>query len=435
MLCAGFAACSQGEMTTGTASGSPGGGVPSNQPPVAAFSATPVNGVAPLRVVVDATASGDPDGSITAYNWYFGDGASAGGAVSEHSYAAAGNYTLTLTVRDDRGAETSTTRTIQVSAGGMNGLLFFDDFNYTVNRVAADSAARTANYKAFRAAGWNQAKAINTTGSYLGNLYTTDTIPGFSGSVPERNSTRVLVMEGQQSLQTYGNNQTDFHLQYGAGGANDPVVLPGNVWFQFWLYVPHTSEQPAWFARAGKFLYPTNCSWPSTCNKWLLGLTGKSGDPLNREGGILDADSPDGRAGRTVYPNVNVSNSVSRIEWTAPGIAPENQWKTGQQVGSDFLVPNRWVLVKIHFDTSSANGLWEMWMRPQGAANWLKIVEYIPGVTPHFAWPLAAPGGHTGLRMPTTLDGSIDDAARVNSWYYLDDFAIATSEAALPTYP
>ena len=58
-----------------------------------------------LTVDVDAAASTDADGSIVSYAWDFGDGQTATGATASNTYAAAGTYTVTLTVVDDDGAE------------------------------------------------------------------------------------------------------------------------------------------------------------------------------------------------------------------------------------------------------------------------------------------------------------------------------------------
>lgn len=86
-----------------------------NQGPAAAFTASPTSGQAPLAVSFDASASSDPDGSIAAYAWRFGDGATASGVTAAHTYQTAGNYTATLTVTDDAGASASTSRTVSVS--------------------------------------------------------------------------------------------------------------------------------------------------------------------------------------------------------------------------------------------------------------------------------------------------------------------------------
>jgi len=86
-----------------------------NKPPVAAASATPTTGVAPLTVSFDGGGSSDSDGSIASYSWAFGDGSTATGPKPSHTYSAAGSYTATLTVTDNQGATASTSVTITVS--------------------------------------------------------------------------------------------------------------------------------------------------------------------------------------------------------------------------------------------------------------------------------------------------------------------------------
>ena len=74
-----------------------------NQPPTAAFSATPTN----LTVAFDGTASSDPEGPVASYAWDFGDGTTGTGATPSHTYATANTYTVSLTVKDGVGASSA----------------------------------------------------------------------------------------------------------------------------------------------------------------------------------------------------------------------------------------------------------------------------------------------------------------------------------------
>ncbi|MFN7147970.1 MAG: PKD domain-containing protein [Microthrixaceae bacterium] len=87
---------------------------PTNLSPLAAATATPDTGEAPLEVSFDASDSSDPDGTIVSYAWDFGDGASGSGVITTHEYADAGDYTVTLTVTDDAGATATTTLEVSV---------------------------------------------------------------------------------------------------------------------------------------------------------------------------------------------------------------------------------------------------------------------------------------------------------------------------------
>jgi len=74
-----------------------------NRPPKAvawtASSTAKVN----TAISLDGRNSMDPNGDALTYAWNFGDGATATGSTAGHAYAAAGTYTITLTVRDGRG--------------------------------------------------------------------------------------------------------------------------------------------------------------------------------------------------------------------------------------------------------------------------------------------------------------------------------------------
>jgi len=101
------------------------GSVPVNDPPTAAFTTTPAGVAVDETVAFDASDSTDADGSITSYDWTFGDGTTATGETATHAYAAAGTYTVELTVTDDEGATDTTTRTVTVTDPVGSGDLVF----------------------------------------------------------------------------------------------------------------------------------------------------------------------------------------------------------------------------------------------------------------------------------------------------------------------
>ena len=72
--------------------------------PVANFSATPLSGAPPLSV----TFTDSSTGSITGWQWDFGDAATSTLQNPVHIYAAAGSYTVKLTVTGPGGANTKT---------------------------------------------------------------------------------------------------------------------------------------------------------------------------------------------------------------------------------------------------------------------------------------------------------------------------------------
>jgi PKD repeat protein len=81
---------------------------------VAVATATPSQADIGAAIAFDGSASYDVDGLIAGYAWTFGDGTTASGASVSHAYAAAGTYTVTLTVTDNLGATGGKTLTVTV---------------------------------------------------------------------------------------------------------------------------------------------------------------------------------------------------------------------------------------------------------------------------------------------------------------------------------
>jgi C1A family cysteine protease/chitodextrinase len=72
------------------------------------------SGTNPVNVNLDGSTSVDSDGSIVGYSWNMGDGNTKTGSAVSHSYSKPGNYTITLTVTDNKGAVGSATYAVSV---------------------------------------------------------------------------------------------------------------------------------------------------------------------------------------------------------------------------------------------------------------------------------------------------------------------------------
>ena len=88
--------------------------VSTNYPPVARFSYTPTKVGLVEEVSFDASASNDPDGTISRFEWDFGDGGRGSGSNVKHSYRGLGVYEVTLTVTDNEGASNATSKSLTV---------------------------------------------------------------------------------------------------------------------------------------------------------------------------------------------------------------------------------------------------------------------------------------------------------------------------------
>jgi PKD repeat protein len=83
-----------------------------DQPPTAAFTSS----CGGLSCTFDGSGSSDPEGAALTYKWTFGDGTTGTGKAPSHTYAAAGTYSVGLTVSDPAGHTGSVTHTVTVSA-------------------------------------------------------------------------------------------------------------------------------------------------------------------------------------------------------------------------------------------------------------------------------------------------------------------------------
>ncbi|MCC5829936.1 MAG: PKD domain-containing protein [Phycisphaeraceae bacterium] len=126
--------------------------------PNASFNVSAFYGDAPVTVDFDASASShlSQDPATLGYVWDFGDGNTGVGITPWHTYEEAGVYQVTLTVTDNLGLQSTTSRTIVVAdPNAWNLRLDFQDFDQPFTTVAPGwTAAFLEEYDSERGFGY-----------------------------------------------------------------------------------------------------------------------------------------------------------------------------------------------------------------------------------------------------------------------------------------
>lgn len=307
--------------------------------------------------------------------------------------------------------------------------LFFDDFEYVVERNDPNKAAifYARDYTFMKDTAMAPDRHAN------GYIYTSDTVLGYEGPMPGSGD-RVLVLETLPSTLgfytpefTPGAMQTDLFLQLGDPlGSTD--YIPADVWFQFWVY--HTAGLTGSMERQNKFLYVCRSFYPCTLDEngesqyeWMFldGTTSSNPhwDELGVDGTMINRSYFTARAPRAI--------------WAEEPYAMTHMGSNEQLLPLEGL---QWYLVKIHFDTSNPYGVFEMWITPRGGEE-VKVAEWLGGRTPGFMWVVINNEGHSVLRLRTTNGGKYPWQYYPLSYditYYIDDFTMAAHEADLPRY-
>lgn len=314
-----------------------------------------------------------------------------------------------------------------LAVGGGGSPLFFDDFNYTV-AYNASQATKSGQFNSAR--GYSGFKDNVVSAGALGYLYTASSIPGSGAAIPGA-SGRILAAPA-----IAGAGQSDFYLNIAPGGEG-VGTLPPDMWIQWWVYINNSGSTGATgnaesttFAYRSKWMYPQQSPSTATAGEygWLF-VPGADGFESVREtSGNTDSLDPGLPAS---YPtteaflalDTETAVNVNVVEY------PTNARKLYQNRNNTVkLTVGQWFLVKQRICVAPGQGQWHAWIRPYGG-SFTKVAEWIGGVTPGFTWPCGSQEFTTGyyrMKMPST--------EYLNNYKYFADFAIATSEANLPTY-
>jgi PKD repeat protein len=137
-----------------------------NIAPTASFTST-TNG---LTATFDASGSSDIDGTITAYQWNFGDGNTGTGGAPVHTYAASGTYPVSLTVTDNQGASHSLQQPVVVLAQNAAPTAAFS-FEVSDFAVSVDGAASSDSDGSIVSYQWGFGDGATASGATADHTY------------------------------------------------------------------------------------------------------------------------------------------------------------------------------------------------------------------------------------------------------------------------
>jgi len=150
----------------------------SNQMPIARITATPTTGIAPELISFSGLASSDPDASdtIANYEWDFGDGSFATGALVTHNFILPGTYNVKLTVTDSKGGQGSVTQSLVINQNQLPVASFVaaTDTALGVLKARFDASASTDADNTIQEFVWNfgdQSAEIVGTAAVVNHVY------------------------------------------------------------------------------------------------------------------------------------------------------------------------------------------------------------------------------------------------------------------------
>jgi len=137
-----------------------------NPVPVAQFSMTPVC-AGTATVFTDQSSIGSP-GQIASWSWAFGDGASAIQSSTTHTYGAAGNYPVTLTVSTANGCQNSTTQQAIVNPTPVSSFTATDACISVPSMFVNNSSVSSGNIASYA---WNTGVATSNAATPPAQTY------------------------------------------------------------------------------------------------------------------------------------------------------------------------------------------------------------------------------------------------------------------------
>jgi len=218
-------------------------------PPVASF--TESVSTVPTGTIISFDASGSTSGgTITSYSWDFGDSSSGTGVTTNHSYAVAGNYTVTLTITDSNGKTASSTSLKVIQDRPPTAAFTFTPTGpITGQTVSFDASSSSDTDGSIVAYAWNFGDLTTGSGVTTSHVYTsagtfniTLIVTDNSGSTGTASASITVspgnVAEGHASLARWSAQPSDHHESLSKAPTNTFSAFGVNDGNQtVWVYV------------------------------------------------------------------------------------------------------------------------------------------------------------------------------------------------------
>jgi PKD repeat protein len=198
--------------------------------PTARFTDTP-HPVAGHAASFDGASSASANGSIDAYSWDFGDGATATGPSPNHVYAAPGAYTVTLTATDAKGFSDTVIHNITIFTPPAASFSVRTPAPVAGQAVLFDGSSSSSEGASITGYGWNfgdgssgsgrtPTHAYAVPGTYSVRLTVTDSLGDTATSAPQA----VVVDESPHAafVVTTAHPATGSAVQFDGSGSSDP---------------------------------------------------------------------------------------------------------------------------------------------------------------------------------------------------------------------
>lgn len=191
--------------------------------PVASFSEDCVS----LTCEFDASTSSAPGSTITSYAWNFGDGSTGSGVAPNHTFTAAGDHDVTLTVTNSQNQTSSVTRTVSVTKVNQAPVASFTA-SCTLLECAVNASGSSDPDGDPLTYSWDFGDGSNGTGITATRTYTTSgprtiTLTVSDGTLTNSTTRSVNPSDGQTNLTHVGAASTN------GNRINHTVAVPNTV--------------------------------------------------------------------------------------------------------------------------------------------------------------------------------------------------------------